>query len=102
MFHAHTPLPAALVTTVSSKPLRALCRAAQTKIQGGATDHPSDKKVLRGHVMLDDDEIDPAKLDVDILFDVPDDALERAAGVAVGQAVTVGYCIQWYPCGWPL
>jgi len=44
----------------------------------------------------------PAKLDVDILFDVPDDALERAAGVAVGQAVTVGYCTQWYTCGWPL
>jgi hypothetical protein len=60
------------------------------------------KKVVRGDVMLDDDEIDPAKLDVDILFDVPDDALERAAGVALGQAVTVGYCTQWYTCGWPL
>jgi hypothetical protein len=52
--------------------------------------------------MLDDDEIDPAELDVDILFDVPDEALERAAGVAVGQAVTVDYCTQWYTCGWPL
>ena len=52
--------------------------------------------------MLDDDEIDPAKLDVDILFDVPDDALERAAAVEVGRAVTVGYCTQWYTCGWPL
>jgi hypothetical protein len=52
--------------------------------------------------MLDDDKIDPAKLDVDILFDVPDDALERAAGAAVGQAVTVGYCTHWYQCNWPL
>jgi len=32
--------------------------------------------------MLDDDEIDSAKPDVDILFGVPDDALERAAGAA--------------------
>jgi hypothetical protein len=45
--------------------------------------------------MLDDDEIDPAKLDVDILFDVPDDALERAASVEVGPVVTVGYCTHW-------
>jgi hypothetical protein len=44
--------------------------------------------------MLDNDEIDFAKLDVDILFDVPDDTLERAAAIAVGQAGTVGYrCI---------
>ena len=53
--------------------------------------------------MLDDVEIDPAKLDADILFDVPDDELERVATVAGGQAVTVGVqCTFWYHCGWPL
>jgi hypothetical protein len=52
--------------------------------------------------MLDDDETDPAKLDFDILFDVPNDAPERAAGIAPRQALTVGYCTQWYNCGWPL
>ena len=51
----------------------------------------------------DDVEIDPAKLDADILFDAPDDELERAATVAGGQAVTVGVqCTFWYHCGWPL
>ena len=54
-------------------------------------------------VMLDDVEFDPAKLDADILFDAPDDELERAATVAGGQAVTVGVqCTFWYHCGWPL
>jgi hypothetical protein len=52
--------------------------------------------------MLDDVEIDPAKRDVDILFDVPDDALERAAAASDGQAVTIGYCTHWYHCNWPL
>jgi hypothetical protein len=36
-------------------------------------------------------------------FDVPDDALEHAASVAVGNIVTWAYCTQaWYNCGWPL
>jgi hypothetical protein len=36
-------------------------------------------------------------------FDVPDDALERAAAVADGQvAHTIGYCTHWYHCNWPL
>jgi hypothetical protein len=52
--------------------------------------------------MLDDVEIDPAKLDADILFDVPDDALERAAVASYGQAVTIGHCTHWYQCNWPL
>ena len=52
--------------------------------------------------MLDNDVIDQAELDKNILFDVPDDALERAAVVASGQAITIGYCTQWYTCGWPL
>ena len=52
--------------------------------------------------MLDDVEIDPAKRDVDILFDAPDVELERAATVVGGQAVTVGvHCTFWYYCGWP-
>jgi len=52
--------------------------------------------------MFDNDVADLAELHEDILFDVPDDTLERAAAVAGGQAVTVGFCTQWYTCGWPL
>jgi len=52
--------------------------------------------------ILDDDVNDITDADEEILtFDVPDDALERAA-VASGQAVTIGYCTHWYYCGWPL
>jgi hypothetical protein len=44
-----------------------------------------------------------AELEEDILtFDVQDDALERAAAVAAGQAVTIGYCTHWYQCNWPM
>jgi len=53
-------------------------------------------------VMLDDVEIDPAKLNADILFDVPDEELERAATVATWQISTLGICTNWYTCGWPL
>jgi hypothetical protein len=44
------------------------------------------------------------KLDEDNFpFDVPDDALERAASVAEGKITTFAYCTQaWYNCGWPL
>jgi hypothetical protein len=43
------------------------------------------------------------ELGEDILtFDVSDDALERAAAVADGQAVTVGYCTHWYTFSWPM
>ena len=47
--------------------------------------------------------MDRAETDEDILtFDVPDDALERAAGVADGGAMTLVYCTHvWYNCGWP-
>jgi hypothetical protein len=46
---------------------------------------------------------DLAEPDEDILnFDVPDDAIERAAAVADGQAITVGICTDWYHCNWPL
>jgi hypothetical protein len=45
----------------------------------------------------------PAELGEDTLrFDVSDDALERAAAVAGGQAITVGYCTHWYACNWPM
>jgi hypothetical protein len=41
--------------------------------------------------------------DGDILaFNVPDDALERAAVISDGQAITITYCTNWYDCGWPL
>ena len=44
-----------------------------------------------------------AELDEDFLtFDVSDEALERAAGAADCQAVTVGYCTHWYTCSWPM
>jgi len=52
--------------------------------------------------MLDNDVIDPTNPDSDILFDVPDDALERAARGETGQALTIGYCTHWYTCGWPM
>ena len=52
--------------------------------------------------MLDDDETDPAKLDFDILFDVSDGALERAAASNGQAAHTIGYCTHWYHCNWPL
>jgi hypothetical protein len=52
--------------------------------------------------MLDNNKIDLEKLDADVLFDVPDDALERAAAGGAGQAVTFGVCANWYYCGWPL
>jgi hypothetical protein len=44
-----------------------------------------------------------AATDEEILaFDVPDDALERAAGVSGDGAMTWVYCTQgWYNCGWP-
>ena len=38
-----------------------------------------------------------------LTFDIPDDALERAAS-AERQAVTWAYCTNgyyWYDCGWP-
>ena len=39
----------------------------------------------------------------DILtFDVPDEAVERAAAVTDGPAMTIAYCTHWYECGWPL
>ena len=45
----------------------------------------------------------PVELDEDIFtFDVSDDALERAAAVADGQAVTIGHCTHWWHCTWPL
>ena len=41
-------------------------------------------------------ENDLAETDEDILnFDVPDDAIERAAAVTNGQAITVGICTDW-------
>ena len=41
--------------------------------------------------------------ETDILtFDVADEALERAAAVMGGPAMTIAYCKHWYGCGWPL
>jgi hypothetical protein len=53
---------------------------------------------------MDNDANRLAELDDEILaFDVPDDALERAAAVSDGQAAhTIGYCTHWYQCNWPL
>ena len=39
----------------------------------------------------------------DILtIDVPDEAVERAAAVTDGRAMTIAYCTNWNECGWPL
>lgn len=44
-----------------------------------------------------------AEADADILrFDVSDDALEHAAIVAEGQAITIGHCTHWWHCSWPM
>ena len=46
---------------------------------------------------------DSAGTDEDIpAFDVPDDALEHAAGVTNGRVVTIAVCTHWYHCGLPL
>ncbi len=46
---------------------------------------------------------DPAELDEYIFtLDVSDDALERAAVVNDGQAITIGHCTHWWHCSWPL
>jgi hypothetical protein len=53
--------------------------------------------------IFDGYESDTAEPNDEILtFDVTDDALERAAELASGPAVTVGYCTHWYHCNWPL
>ena len=53
---------------------------------------------------MDSDKIILAETDEDILtFDVPDDALERAACVGGGTVLTIVYCTHdWMACGWPL
>jgi hypothetical protein len=52
---------------------------------------------------MDSDVVALTATDEDILaFDAPDDALERAAGVSGGGAMTWVYCTQgWHNCGWP-
>ena len=52
---------------------------------------------------MDSDVIGLTRTDENILnFDVPDDALERAAGISDGRAMTWVYCTQaWYNCGLP-
>ena len=57
--------------------------------------------VGKAHVM-EREVIGKAEPDAEILnFDVPDDALERAAG-AEQRATTWIYCTNlWYGCGWP-
>ena len=53
--------------------------------------------------ILDGDVTGAAERDEAILtFDVPDDALERAAAGSDGRAVTIGHCTSWYYCGWPI
>jgi hypothetical protein len=52
---------------------------------------------------MDSDVSDQAETDDDMLsFDIPDDCLERAAGVGEGQAITLGVCTYWYYCRWPM
>jgi hypothetical protein len=53
--------------------------------------------------MLENDVNGLAELDEDILtFDVPDDALERAAPVADRRIITLAYCTKDpLSCGWP-
>ena len=50
---------------------------------------------------VDNEVISQAQSDEEILiFDIPDDALERAANAA--EAYTLAYCTHpWYHCPWP-
>jgi hypothetical protein len=50
---------------------------------------------------VDNEVISQAQSDEEILtFDIPDDALERAANAE--QAYTLAYCTHpWYHCPWP-
>ena len=50
---------------------------------------------------MDSDVSGLAEIDEDILtFDIPDDALERAAGITDGKITTMIYCTYaWYVCG---
>jgi hypothetical protein len=53
---------------------------------------------------VDNEVVGQADGDEEILtFDIPDDALERAAS-AEQNAFTLAYCTSgwyWYDCGWP-
>jgi len=37
-----------------------------------------------------------------LIFEIADDALERAAAVSEVQVTTIGICTHWYHCSWPL
>ena len=46
---------------------------------------------------------DVVETDEDVLiFEIGDDALERAAVVTEVQVTTIGVCTHWYNCSWPL
>jgi hypothetical protein len=52
---------------------------------------------------MDRHENDLSELDLNVLtFDLPDEALERAAADHDGQAITIGSCTHWWYCSWPL
>ena len=60
-------------------------------------------RTIIGRDAMDDEVISHAESDEKILtFDVPDDALERAAS-AEEKAFTAVYCTRalYYDCGWP-
>ena len=59
--------------------------------------------IIGDDAMAENDANDLAELGEDILtFDVSDDWLERAAVVTDGQAITIGHCIHWWHCSWPM
>jgi hypothetical protein len=60
------------------------------------------ERIIEGDPMVDHDVMGRAEFDEEIpTFDVPDDALERAAN-AESQVTTWVYCTHpWYYCPWP-
>jgi hypothetical protein len=51
----------------------------------------------------ENDANDLTDLGEDILtVDASDDALERAAVVTHGLAITIGHCTNWWHCTWPM
>ena len=85
-----------------NQPLSAVVTGGHACLRRLAKEPPNIEEP-QGIGAMDNDTMGLAELDEDIFtFDVQDDALERAAAAASGQAVTIGYCTHWYHCNWPL
>ena len=61
------------------------------------------RAAIKSWASMDKDDNYRSELDLDVLtFDLPDEALEHAAAVRDGQAITIGSCTNWWYCSWPM